>query len=231
MHHQLEIADVQGRRWRVPLNRTRLLIGREATCDIHLPHPNVSRRHAQLQLTDQGRWLLQDLSSLNHIYVEEKDSSLSSSALAAGARKAPSGWRMVEHLVMEPDVAVRIAEFRLTLKEVTAGDGAGGKDDTENWTGLEPGWLEQLHSFQRALLRLDDAHGVLESLAAEFHRAAHAKAAARTRAGAGGQMVADFHRRNFRLGAEDLCQGLLSEVSAEAGHVGDDQTVLALRSL
>ena len=61
----LEVVDGQGRRKRVSLDRPRLLLGREPTCDIHLPHPGVSRRHAQLQRTDQGSWLLQDLRSRN----------------------------------------------------------------------------------------------------------------------------------------------------------------------
>ena len=54
----LEVVDGAGRRRRVELDRARLLIGREPSCDICLPHPGVSRRHAQLQATEQGRWLL-----------------------------------------------------------------------------------------------------------------------------------------------------------------------------
>ena len=68
----LEVVDGAGRRRRVDLDRPRLLIGREPSCDICLPHPGVSRRHAQLQATEQGRWLLQDLSSRNHVYVNNK---------------------------------------------------------------------------------------------------------------------------------------------------------------
>ncbi len=45
----LEITDTQGRRRRIELKRNRLLVGREPTCDVYLPHPNVSRRHAQIQ--------------------------------------------------------------------------------------------------------------------------------------------------------------------------------------
>src|SRR5206468_4370136 len=60
----LEITDANGRRRHIKLDQARFLIGREATCDICLPHPNVSRRHAQLQKNDQGDWLLQDLNSL-----------------------------------------------------------------------------------------------------------------------------------------------------------------------
>src|SRR5438270_10014728 len=92
----LEVVDGQGKRRRIGLDRPRLLIGREPTCDIHLPHPSVSRRHAQLQQTDQGSWLLQDLSSLNHVYVDS---------------------RQVKQVILEPGRQVRIAEYRLTLRD------------------------------------------------------------------------------------------------------------------
>jgi serine phosphatase RsbU (regulator of sigma subunit) len=56
--------------------------------------------------------------------------------------------------------------------------------------------------------------------------------AARMRVGFGTQVVADYHNRNLNESAEDLCQGLLSEVSTNpGGALGDDQTVLALRSV
>src|SRR3954470_13127636 len=93
----LEVVDGQGKRRRVSLDRPRLVIGREPTCDIHLPHPGVSRRHAQLQLTDQGGWLLQDLRSRNHVFVDNKP---------------------VQQLVLEPRKAFRIAEYWLTLLEM-----------------------------------------------------------------------------------------------------------------
>ena len=70
--YYLEIIDASGRRRRVELTRPRLLNGREPTCDICLPHPSVSRRHAQLQRTEQGLWMLQDLNSLNHVYVNNQ---------------------------------------------------------------------------------------------------------------------------------------------------------------
>ena len=50
----LEIVDGQGRKRHVRLDQPRFLIGRESACDICLPHPSVSRRHAQLQRTDDG---------------------------------------------------------------------------------------------------------------------------------------------------------------------------------
>src|SRR5262245_57717081 len=91
----LEIVDAQGRRRHLKLDQPRFLIGREATCDICLPHPNVSRRHAQLQRNDQGAWLLQDLHSLNHVYYNEQP---------------------VQQIILEPGKQVRIGEFQLGLK-------------------------------------------------------------------------------------------------------------------
>jgi serine phosphatase RsbU (regulator of sigma subunit) len=55
--------------------------------------------------------------------------------------------------------------------------------------------------------------------------------AARMQVGNSTQVVAEYHRRHAHQNAEDLCQGLLSEVSAcPSGALGDDQTVLAIRS-
>jgi serine phosphatase RsbU (regulator of sigma subunit) len=155
----LEITDNQGRHRRIALDQPRLLIGREHTCDIFLPHPNVSRRHAQLQQTEQGRWMLQDLNSLNHVYVDN---------------------RPVKQIILEPGRPVRIAEYQLRLSDGgtepererdSSTQPAVGPD--EAWTGLEPGWLEQLQLFQRTLLRQEEPCQVLERLAQEFNRIAH----------------------------------------------------------
>jgi hypothetical protein len=146
----LEIIDAHGRRRRIGLDRPRMLIGREPACDIYLPHPNVSRRHAQLQLTEQGRWMLQDLSSLNHVFVDN---------------------RPVKQIILDQGTEVRIAEYRLALKEAgTEPAEPPVEESQEAWTGLEPGWLEQLQVFQRSLLRVEEPRQVLERLAAEFAR-------------------------------------------------------------
>src|SRR5262245_66340692 len=95
----LEVVDGQGRRRQIELDRRVLLTGREPTCDIHLPHPGVSRRHAQLQRTDQGRWLLQDLRSRNHVFIDHKP---------------------VQQAILESRQPFRIAEYWLTLQESPA---------------------------------------------------------------------------------------------------------------
>src|SRR5260370_10355979 len=107
----LEVVDGQGKRRRIPLDRPRVLIGREPSCDLHLPHPGVSRRHAQLQRTDQGRWLLQDLNSRNHIYVDN---------------------RPVQQVVLEPRKPFRIADYWLMLHDT--GEGEVGLEATADTT-------------------------------------------------------------------------------------------------
>src|SRR5579863_3241768 len=121
----LEVVDGQGRRRQVPLDRPRLLIGREPSCDIHLPHPGVSRRHAQLQHTEEGRWLLQDLNSRNHVYVEN---------------------RPIQQIVLDVRTSFRIAEYVLSLVDASAPVEPGPSEDetAQPGLGLEVAWLEQL---------------------------------------------------------------------------------------
>jgi len=152
----LDIADAQGRQWSVVLDRPRLLVGREPTCDIYLPHPKVSRRHAQLQRTEQGVWILQDLNSLNHVYVDDQP---------------------VQQTVLEPGKRIRIVDFWLALQDPstivdTEVSQPPVEDSAQFWAGLEPRWLEQLQQFQRSLLSPGEPRVVLERLAREFHRIA-----------------------------------------------------------
>jgi serine phosphatase RsbU (regulator of sigma subunit) len=156
----LEILDGRGERQLVALDRPRFLIGREIGCDVCLAHHNVSRRHAQLQRTDQGLWLLQDLNSLNHTYVNDQ---------------------IIQQIVLQPLMTVRIAEYRLTLLgpvNASAPAPAGTTSEAEespSWPGLEAGWLERLQTFQRELLHLDDPRQVLERTAREFQTLARPK--------------------------------------------------------
>jgi serine phosphatase RsbU (regulator of sigma subunit) len=56
-------------------------------------------------------------------------------------------------------------------------------------------------------------------------------AAARSQRAFGARRIASYHQQNYRSSAEDLCQGLLSEVAVQPGTaLGDDQTVLVLCS-
>src|SRR5947209_18607635 len=142
----LEVVDGQGRRRQIELNRPRLLIGREPTCDIHLPHPGVSRRHAQLQCTDQGRWLLQDLRSRNHVYVDN---------------------RPVQQIILEPRKPFRIAEYWLVIQDAPQAperDFPEPVDETESHAHPESNWLEQLQVFQKSLVAVEEPHMVLDRL-------------------------------------------------------------------
>jgi sigma-B regulation protein RsbU (phosphoserine phosphatase) len=155
----LDISDASGRKRRVELSRPRLLIGREPSCDICLPHPSVSRRHAQLQQNEYGLWLLQDLNSLNHVYVDN---------------------RPVQHILLEPGVLVRIADYRLSLMSDVTVEGETRKtlplDDSSGvWSMLDTGWLEHMQEFQRELLRIDEPRKVLDRLAREVLRMTHAE--------------------------------------------------------
>jgi serine phosphatase RsbU (regulator of sigma subunit) len=157
----LEVVDGTGQRKRVVLDRARLLIGREPSCDICLSHPGVSRRHAQLQATEQGRWLLQDLSSRNHVYVDNKP---------------------IQQIVLEPRQPFRIAEYTLHLEQaatVPEADAAAQLPEADTGGAPpDPAWLEQLQLFQRGLVRLHDPRGVLERLGREIQQLALPKVVA-----------------------------------------------------
>ena len=46
-------------------------VGRSDDCDVRLPHPLVSRRHAQLSRTDDGAVVIRDLGSSNGTIAED----------------------------------------------------------------------------------------------------------------------------------------------------------------
>src|SRR5262249_25439920 len=78
-----------------------------------------------------------------------------------------------QQVILEPGKQVRIADFRLALQDTTAVAerevGAITPDGSSpSWLGLEPGWLDQLLTFQRALLHLEEPQQVLERVAHEF---------------------------------------------------------------
>ena len=148
----LEITDTQGRAARraeaqPPARRPRAHLRRLPAA------PQRLRRHAQIQRSPEGVWILQDLNSLNHVYV---------------------GDRPVQQIVLEGGKEVRIADYRLTLLEASTiiEPGKAAADNGEPWTSLGPAWIEQLHTFQRELLRYEQARQVLEKLAHEFSRIA-----------------------------------------------------------
>jgi pSer/pThr/pTyr-binding forkhead associated (FHA) protein len=53
------------------LNRPNMVLGRHSQCDLHLPLPDVSRRHCRV-LFEHGQWFVEDGESLNGIFVNNK---------------------------------------------------------------------------------------------------------------------------------------------------------------
>ncbi|MFO0968483.1 MAG: SpoIIE family protein phosphatase [Gemmataceae bacterium] len=153
----LEVLDNQGKKRQIPLDRPHVLIGREPSCDIHLAHPAVSRRHAQLQKNEQGRWVLQDLSSRNRVYVDNKP---------------------VQQLVLDASQVFRIADYRLSLvdterqapSEVDSKHPTPNEDTNDTGVFLEEHFLDSLTSFQRNLVSIEEPQQALELLAQELRR-------------------------------------------------------------
>ena len=54
----------------MPLDRSETTIGRDPACDIVLPEPSASARHARIVRTDGGYFELQDLDSTNGVIVD-----------------------------------------------------------------------------------------------------------------------------------------------------------------
>jgi serine phosphatase RsbU (regulator of sigma subunit) len=149
----LEWIDGQGQKGRKELNRPHLLIGRAAHCDVHLPHAGVSRLHAQIQRTEQGQWLLQDLKSRNKVYLDGKP---------------------VQQFILEANKPFQIADYWLSLQEApTQQETEQAEAPKEPLTPApeqDPGWLEQLQGFQRSVFQMDKPEQVLHRLAREFAR-------------------------------------------------------------
>jgi len=53
------------------LPRPDVVVGRHSEADVRLTHPDVSRRHCRLAFVD-GRWRVQDLNSLNGVYLNNE---------------------------------------------------------------------------------------------------------------------------------------------------------------
>lgn len=88
---------------------TKIVIGRNDThADLVLPHPLVSRRHAQIECREDGVFL-KDFGSANGTLV--------------GKHKVGS-----EEVELLPGMVVRIADFKLTIRPKPAGPGAAGED-------------------------------------------------------------------------------------------------------
>ena len=70
MREQRETVVVSGPRLTLPAHGETLILGRDPDCDLVIPHPSVSRRHAQVVRTADQSWLLRDLDSSNGTYYD-----------------------------------------------------------------------------------------------------------------------------------------------------------------
>lgn len=68
---------------KLSLEKDSMVIGREENCDLVLPSPGISNRHASIEKTDEG-YLLTDLGSTNGTYVNGK--AISNHLLKEGDR-------------------------------------------------------------------------------------------------------------------------------------------------
>jgi hypothetical protein len=64
-------GETAGQRW--PLREDQVLIGRGLDCDIILPERQISRHHARIERTADGRYLLHDLGSKNGTWVNGEE--------------------------------------------------------------------------------------------------------------------------------------------------------------
>ena len=58
------------------------VVGRDATCQVCIDHPSISRQHCQFSLNGEGTLVVKDLESMNGIYVD--DTRVKQSALMPG---------------------------------------------------------------------------------------------------------------------------------------------------
>lgn len=83
--------------------RAHLTIGRDALCDVRFDNDTVSRRHARISATGDGRLRIEDLASSNGTWRQEQ-----------------GRWRAVRDESLAPDARVRFGEQEVVLAEALA---------------------------------------------------------------------------------------------------------------
>lgn len=83
--------------------RSQLTIGRDAVCDVRLEDDTVSRQHARVSATGDGRLRIEDLASSNGTWRQEQ-----------------GRWRAVHDESLAPDARVRFGEHEVVLAEALA---------------------------------------------------------------------------------------------------------------
>src|ERR1044071_1103441 len=78
----------------IPLNADSMVIGRDENgCQIVIPHHAVSRKHAQITRTADGKFYIEDLKSRNKTFVNSKE------VLSPGRQQ------------LKPDDRIKICDF------------------------------------------------------------------------------------------------------------------------
>ena len=106
-HHEryLEIRDPQGAVSRFLLQDQPVVVGRDASADLPLESPNVSRHHAEIAPDELGRFSVRDLNSRNGTYVN--------------GELLEVGQERVNWYVLDPGDRIGIGGFSLTLEIAT----------------------------------------------------------------------------------------------------------------
>jgi len=135
---------------RVELDRERMTLGRDETCDIPLTGTTISRRHAEIFSDPFGRWWVRDLGSRNGVYLD--------------------GQRVAERALRAGDL-LRIGEFGVALEQIESRHGrqtpgstlfVSREDDVlVSLQEMEPPKIAAEHlstliSFGRELVNVDD---------------------------------------------------------------------------
>lgn len=100
------------------------IIGKEGTQKFPINNSRVSRRHARITITDDNKWILEDLGSTNGTYilnennelVQIKKMEISEFTRIVLADQTAMGYTFYAHHVIEEDPKNYVAEFRYVMK-------------------------------------------------------------------------------------------------------------------
>ena len=79
------------------------VVGRQRGCDLRLDHATVSRRHAEVILTPDGRYYLTDCNSAGGTYIHES-----------------AGWRQIRQEFVSGGQRLRLGDFEITAARFEA---------------------------------------------------------------------------------------------------------------
>jgi pSer/pThr/pTyr-binding forkhead associated (FHA) protein len=86
---------VDGGELTLVIDRHEMIAGRHSDADLHLPLPDVSRRHCRF-VWNNGRWQVFDLGSLNGLWVNDR--MVQQAVLEHGDRVRIGGFAFAVHL-------------------------------------------------------------------------------------------------------------------------------------